>query len=61
VLEALAAATAKVMSDPALRDSLASLGIEPQTGSAPAAATAYIQAEMARWKPVIDGLGIKLQ
>jgi tripartite-type tricarboxylate transporter receptor subunit TctC len=61
VLESLAAATAKVMSDPALRDSLASLGIEPQTGSGPAAATAYIQAEMARWKPVIDGRGIKLQ
>ena len=61
VLDALAAATQKVMSDPALRESLASLGIEPQAGSGPAAATAYIKAEMARWKPVVDGLGIKLQ
>jgi tripartite-type tricarboxylate transporter receptor subunit TctC len=61
VLDALAAATQKVMSEPALRESLASLGIEPQAGSGPAAATTYIKAEMARWKPVIDGLGIKLQ
>ena len=61
VLEALAAATGKVMADASLRESLANLGIEPQTGSGPAAATAYIRSEMARWKPVIDGLGVKLQ
>jgi tripartite-type tricarboxylate transporter receptor subunit TctC len=61
VLDALARATHTAMSDASLRESLANLGIEPQTGSAPAAATAYIRSEMARWKPVIDGLGIKLQ
>jgi tripartite-type tricarboxylate transporter receptor subunit TctC len=61
VLEALAAATEKVMNDAALRESLASLGIEPQTGSTPATAAAYIRTEMARWRPVIDALGVKLQ
>ena len=57
-LEALSAATAKIMADPGLRESLANLAIEPQTGSNPAAATAYIHSEMARWKPVIDAAGI---
>jgi tripartite-type tricarboxylate transporter receptor subunit TctC len=61
VLDALARATHTVMTDASLRESLANLGIEPQTGSAPAAATTYIRSEIARWKPVIDGLGIKLQ
>jgi tripartite-type tricarboxylate transporter receptor subunit TctC len=61
VLEALAQATQKVMNDASLRESLASLGIEPETGSTPAGATAYIRAEMARWRPVIDALGVKLQ
>ena len=61
VLEALASAPNRVMSDSSLRESLANLGIEPETGSAPAAASAYIRSEMARWKPVIDGLGVRLQ
>ena len=61
VLEALSAATAKVMADSSLREQLASLGIEPQTGSNPRAATAYIQSEMTRWRPVIQALGVKLQ
>ncbi len=61
VLEALAAATAKVMSDDSLRLQLANLGIEPETGSGPRAATAYIEAEMARWRPVVEAMGFKLQ
>jgi tripartite-type tricarboxylate transporter receptor subunit TctC len=61
VLDALAAATNKVMSDASLREQLANLGIEPETGSSPGAATAYIRSEMTRWKPIIDGLGVKLQ
>lgn len=58
VLEALSAATAKVMGDAALQASLANLAIEPQVGSNPAAAANYIRSEMARWKPVIDAAGI---
>jgi tripartite-type tricarboxylate transporter receptor subunit TctC len=61
VLDALSAATAKVMVDPGLRESLVSLAIEPQVGSNPAAASAYIRSEMARWKPVIDAVGIKAE
>ncbi|MBL8379760.1 MAG: tripartite tricarboxylate transporter substrate binding protein [Burkholderiales bacterium] len=58
VLEALSAASARVMADATLNASLANLAIEPTLGSNPAAATAYIRAEMARWKPVIDAAGI---
>ena len=61
VLEALSAATAKVMADAGLREELAKFAIEAQTGSNPAGASAYIRAEMQRWKPVIDAVGVKLE
>jgi tripartite-type tricarboxylate transporter receptor subunit TctC len=60
VLQTISAATAKALADPTLRESLAKLGITPEIGSTPATAGAYIRAEMARWKPVIDALGVKL-
>lgn len=61
VMDALSAATAKVMSDSALQEALAKFAIEPQTGSSPAAAASYIRAEMQRWKPIIDAVGVKLE
>jgi tripartite-type tricarboxylate transporter receptor subunit TctC len=61
VMGALSAATAKAMTDPALLESLARLGIAPQAGSGPAAATEYIRAEMGRWKSLVDAGGIKLE
>jgi tripartite-type tricarboxylate transporter receptor subunit TctC len=61
VVEALAAATAKVMADAGLREELAKFAIEPQTGSGPAAAVSYMRAEMQRWKPVVDAVGEKLE
>lgn len=61
ILETLSSATAKVMSDPGMRESLAGLAIEPQTGSNPAAALAFIRGELARWKPVIDAAGIRVE
>ena len=57
----LSAATAKAMTDPALLESLARLGITPQAGSGPAAAAEYIRAEMGRWKSLVDASGIKLE
>lgn len=60
VLEALSAATAKVMGDASLRESLAKFAITAETGSNPAKATAYMRSEMERWKPVVDAAGIKL-
>ena len=61
VMDALSAATAKVMSDASLQESLAKFAIEPQTGSNPAAAAAHIRAEMGRWKAVVDAVGIRVE
>ena len=60
VTAALAAATAKVMADPSLHQQLAALAIDPVTDSNPAAATAYIRAEIEKWRPVVEATGIKL-
>jgi tripartite-type tricarboxylate transporter receptor subunit TctC len=61
VLETLSTASAKVMSDPSMRESLARFAIQPESGSNPAKAAAYMRAEMERWKPVIDAAGVKLE
>ena len=61
VLEALSNATARVMSDASLRGSLARFAIQAESGSNPAKASAYMRAEMERWKPVIDAAGVKLE
>jgi tripartite-type tricarboxylate transporter receptor subunit TctC len=60
ILDTLAAATAKALADPSLRESLDKLGITPELGSTPASSANYIRAEMAKWKPVIEALGVKL-
>jgi len=61
VLNTLGEATRKVMGDPSMRDELAKLGIEPVADSNPAAAVAYIRAEMQKWKPIIDATGMKIE
>lgn len=61
VLEALSAATAKVMGDASLQENLAKFAIQAETGSNPARAVAYIRGERERWKPVIDAVGIKAE
>jgi tripartite-type tricarboxylate transporter receptor subunit TctC len=61
ILEALSSATAKVMSDASLRESLAKFAIQAETGSNPAKAAAYMKSEMERWKPVIDAAGVKME
>ena len=61
ILEALSNATAKVMSDASLRESLAKFAIQAETGSSPAKAAAYMKSEMERWKPVIDAAGVKME
>ena len=60
VTAALAAANLKAMANPALLQQLAALSIEPVTDSSPAAATAYIRAEIEKWRPVVEATGIRL-
>ena len=61
VVDALAAATRKVMADPTLQAELAKMAIQPIADSSPTGAVAYIQSEMQKWKPVIDATGIRAE
>jgi tripartite-type tricarboxylate transporter receptor subunit TctC len=60
VLDRLAAALHETMQDPAVRERLAQLGVEPPTQPqvTPAEIRAYIQAEIDRWLPVIKAAGV---
>jgi tripartite-type tricarboxylate transporter receptor subunit TctC len=60
VIDTLAAATGKVLKDPAMQEQLSKLAME-STDSTPASAIEYIKAEMAKWKPVIDAIGSQLK
>jgi tripartite-type tricarboxylate transporter receptor subunit TctC len=60
IIDLLAAATAKVLKDPVLVDQLNKLAMEP-TDSTPESATEYIKEEMARWKPVIEKTGLRIE
>lgn len=60
VVAKLSQATAKVMSDPAFQQQLATIGIDPIADSDPAAARAFIAKERERFQPVVDASGAKL-
>jgi tripartite-type tricarboxylate transporter receptor subunit TctC len=60
IIDQLAAATAKVLKDPVLVDQLNKLAMEP-TDSTPESATEFIKEEMARWKPVIEKTGLRIE
>jgi len=60
IIDQLAAATAKVLKDPLLVDQLNKLAMEP-TDSTPESATEFIKEEMARWRPVIEKTGLRIE
>ncbi len=60
IIDQLAAATAKVLKDPVLVDQLNKLAMEPKD-STPESATEFIKEEMARWKPVIEKTGLRIE
>lgn len=59
-LDPIAAAISRVMSRPAIRDQLLAQDIQPISDSSPDKARAYVASEIARWKPVVDRLGLAL-
>ena len=61
VIDILAVATRKVLADPALKEQLGKVGIQPTPESGPAAATAYIRTEIEKWRPVVEATGIRIQ
>ncbi len=57
VLQALSEATRRVMADTALRSKLETQAMFVNLHAGQAAAVSFVQAERAKWKPVIDTLG----
>jgi len=58
VVARLHAATAAVMADKSFADQLLKMGIEPTIGATPQSTKAFIAKEQARWKPVIEAVGV---
>jgi tripartite-type tricarboxylate transporter receptor subunit TctC len=59
-LDPIAAAVSRVMARPAIREQLLGQDIQPIADSNPDKARAYVASEIARWKPVVDRLGLAL-
>ena len=61
VLRAANAAANAAVAQPALRERLASLGIEPVSDSTPEDAAAFLRREIALWEGVVRGAGIRAE
>jgi tripartite-type tricarboxylate transporter receptor subunit TctC len=53
ILARIAAALSEVMARPATRARFAEVGVEPFGDNSPATAAAYLEAEIAKWEPVL--------
>jgi tripartite-type tricarboxylate transporter receptor subunit TctC len=56
IVTKLSAESVKALQSQQLKERLAALGLEP-VGSSPEAATTFIQAEIAKWAPVVKAAG----
>jgi len=61
ILERLSAATNAALADPAFRASLAASGIAASAPGTPASAAAFIAAETARYRPVVEAIRPELE
>jgi tripartite-type tricarboxylate transporter receptor subunit TctC len=61
IVDQLAAQIAKLVSDPATRDRLTALALEPLTGSTPDSFAAYIKTEVDRWAVVVKNSGAEAE
>jgi tripartite-type tricarboxylate transporter receptor subunit TctC len=60
IVNRLSAETGKALEDPAIREKLVQTGIEP-VGNNAEAAKKFLDAEIAKWKKVIDTAGVKAE
>jgi tripartite-type tricarboxylate transporter receptor subunit TctC len=61
ITDSLAAQIAKLLGDPATRDKLLAIAIEPLTGSTPDSFAAYIKTEVDRWAAIVRNSGAELE
>lgn len=59
-IDTLSAATAKVLKDPAMQEQLSKLAMESMDLT-PAASTEFIKSETAKWKPVVEATGLRIE
>src|SRR3982074_3336339 len=61
IIDQLAAQIAKLVADPATRDKLTALSLEPLTGSTPDSFAAYVKTEVDRWAVVVKNSGAEAE
>ena len=61
IVDQLAAQIAKLLADPATRDKLTAIALEPLPGSTPDSFAAYIKTEVDRWADIVRNSGAELE
>src|SRR5882757_6715515 len=61
IVDQLAVQLAKLVADPATRDKLTALSLEPLTGSTPDSFAAYVKTEVDRWAVVVKNSGAEAE
>ena len=61
IVDRLAAQIARLTADPATRDSLAAMSLEPLPSSTPDSFAAYIKTEADRWAVIVKSSGVELE
>ncbi len=61
IIDQLAAQIAKLTADPAMRDKLTTLALQPLTGSTPDSFAAYVKTEVDRWAVIVRNSGAELE
>jgi tripartite-type tricarboxylate transporter receptor subunit TctC len=58
IVDHVSGAISKVMADQSFRDTLVRIGVDPVQGSGPEKAAAMLRTELAKWRPIIQALGL---
>ena len=61
IVDRLAAQIGKLVADPATRDRLTAIALEPLPGSTPDSFAAYIRSEVERWAVIVKNSGAELE
>jgi tripartite-type tricarboxylate transporter receptor subunit TctC len=59
IMEQIAKANLKLLEEPAYQEMLIAGTFEPQPGLGPQPYRAYVESEIARWRPIVQALGIR--
>jgi tripartite-type tricarboxylate transporter receptor subunit TctC len=61
IVDQLAAQIERLMTDPATRDKLTGIALEPLSGSTPDSFAAFVRAEVDRWAVIVRDSGAELE